>query len=139
MTNSSSSPDPSHDPALTERTIRHNVMLRATVERFGGTRSTSHRVRDLSTGGVRIDQAEGLPVGATVLITVGALQSVGATVVWVKDGSAGLKFAQPINIDDARAKAAIAPRREPDRVQFSGPVTPSAGWMPTLTDAYRKR
>jgi hypothetical protein len=35
-------------------------------------------------------------------------------VVWVSDGSAGLKFAQLINPDDARAKAAIAPR--PKRV-----------------------
>lgn len=57
-----------------------SVMLSATVERFGGGGPTKHRVRDLSSGGVRIDQADALKAGATVLISVGVFVAVGATV-----------------------------------------------------------
>jgi hypothetical protein len=111
-------------------------MLSATVERFGG-QPTKHRVRDLSAGGVRIDQAAGLSVGATVLFTVGALESVGATVVWTRDGSAGLMFVHPINPDDARAKAAIAPRAD-ERAQDATRPKPTAGWIPDLKNPYRR-
>ena len=119
-----------------ERAPRHNVMLSAVVEGFGGAAPTRHRVRDLSTGGVRIDQVVNLKVGATVLVSVGALQAVGATVVWVKDGSAGLKFAQRIDVDEARAKAAIAPRLSDGHGQKAS--TLKAGWMPELRNPYRR-
>ena len=109
-------------------------MLSAIVERFGGEEPTEHRVRDLSTIGVRIDQAAGIPVGATVLVSVGRLQAIGATVVWVKDGSAGLKFAHSIDPDDARAKAVIAPT--PTDVQPRDPIR--AGWVRDLSSPYRK-
>ena len=79
------------------------------MERFGGSEPTRHRVRDLSTSGVRIDQAIDIRSGATVLVTVGKLQAVRATVKWLKEGSAGLKFAQPVNPADTRAHTAIAP------------------------------
>lgn len=86
------------------------MFLRATVERFGSAELTEHKVRDLSQGGVLIDQAGNLRQGATVLVTVGALASVGATVAWTRDGRAGLAFAHPINPDLARARVAIAPK-----------------------------
>ena len=130
--------DDSPDDGLSARAPRHSVMLSAIVERFGGGAPTRHRVRDLSTGGVRIDQATGIPVGATVLVTVGALQSVGATVVWAKDGSAGLKFAQPINPDDARAKAAIGPRPVERGARDAIGTAPTAGWIHDLNNPYRK-
>ena len=41
-----------------------------------------------------IDQAGGLQVGATVLVTVGQLEAVDATIVWIKEGAAGVKFAK---------------------------------------------
>lgn len=123
---------------LSPRAPRHSVMLSATVERFGSARATKHRVRDLSTGGVRIDQAEALTAGATVLVTVGALEAVGATVVWVHEGSAGLKFAHPINPDDARAKTAIPSRPPAAPARTTGAAAPTAGWMPNLSNPYRK-
>jgi len=123
--------------APTARQTRASVMLSATVERFGSGAPSRHRVRDLSVGGIRIDQAAALQVGATVLISVGALQAIGATVVWIEKGSAGLRFLEPINPDDARAKAVITPRSTaaPHDVRTEGPT---AGWMPDLSNPYRK-
>lgn len=120
------------------REPRDSVMLSAIVERFGSAMPTRHRIRDLSTGGVRIDQAAGLHVGATVLVSVGVLQAVGATVVWVRDGSAGLRFLEPINPDDARAKAAIAPRPINASQRELPPQSPTAGWVRGLNNPYRK-
>src|SRR3569623_15002 len=51
-------------PAPRERLPRASVMLSATVEYFGGGAPTRHRVRDLSPGGIRIDQEGGMRVGA---------------------------------------------------------------------------
>jgi hypothetical protein len=107
-------------------------MLSATLERFGGGAPTRHRVRDLSPGGMRIDQADAIQCGATVLVTVGALQAVGATVVWVRDGSAGLRFAQPIDADAAKAKVAVAPRSVPQPPRG----VPTAGWTYDLRNPY---
>lgn len=118
------------------RAMRHSVMLGASIERFGEGKTTKHRIRDLSPGGVRIDQAAGLAVDATVLVTVGTLDSVGATVVWVKDGWAGLQFAREIDPAAARAKAAIAPRVEERTTTTKG--SPSAGWIPNLTSPYKR-
>ncbi|OWK29383.1 PilZ domain-containing protein [Sphingomonas dokdonensis] len=135
--------DRSDEPAGVEaappdRAPRHSVFLSATVEHFGKRQPSTHRVRDLSVGGVRIDHAEGFVVGATVLVTVGALESVAATIVWVKDGAAGLKFAQQIDPQAARARAAVAPA--PFRGQSRGVTAPAptAGWMPNLGSPYRR-
>lgn len=129
------SPDTPPPSEPTARAPRHSVFLSATVQRFGGTAPSKHRVRDLSIGGMRIDQAAGLKPGATVLVTVGALEAVGATVVWVRDGAAGIEFAEPIDPDAARAKAALAPRPASARTPDTGAT---AGWMPGLQNPYRR-
>lgn len=129
--------DVSAERDLDPRAPRDSVMLSALIERFGGGAPTRHRVRDLSSGGVRIDQAAALPVGATVLVTIGSLEAVGATVAWVKGEAAGLKFAAPIEPADARAKAAVAPRarQEPSP---AGLRVPTAGWIRDLNNPYRR-
>jgi hypothetical protein len=128
---SAESDDPS-SPASRDRPPRPSVLLSATVERFGGGAATKHRVRDLSPGGVRIDQAADLREGATVLVTVGALQAIGATVIWVRDGTAGLKFAHAIDPNDAKAKVAVAAR--PAAVPADN--APKAGWTHDLRNPY---
>ncbi|TPG03905.1 PilZ domain-containing protein [Sphingomonas oligophenolica] len=113
-------------------------MLSATVERFGGGAPTKHRVRDLSPGGIRIDQATELRPGATVLIWVGILEAVGATVKWVAEGCAGLAFAEEIDPEHARARASSVPRpvAATAPVQASAPA-PGAGWITDMQSPYR--
>ncbi|WP_277978797.1 PilZ domain-containing protein [Sphingomonas phyllosphaerae] len=119
---------------LQPRAERHRVMLGALIERFGHGGATRHRVRDLSTTGVRVDQAERLQRGATVLVTVGSLAAVGATVIWVEQGAAGLRFAQPIDPDDARSKTFVAKPSAPTR-QRDEPLG-KAGWLGHIRGAY---
>lgn len=121
------------------RVPRASVMLSAAVECFGGGAATKHRVRDLSPAGIRIDQATGMRVGTTVLISVGALEAVGATVRWVTDDCAGLVFAEQIDPAQARMRAAIAPGRSatPAPVRAAALVF-ATGWIAELRDPYRK-
>ncbi|WP_425275481.1 PilZ domain-containing protein [Sphingomonas faeni] len=72
------------DHAPAQREPRQSVLLSATLECFGRPGATKHRVRDLSPQGMRIEQAAGLQVGATVLVAVGQLEAVGAAIVWIK-------------------------------------------------------
>ncbi|QNE32346.1 PilZ domain-containing protein [Sphingomonas sp. NBWT7] len=129
-------PVPPADAGRMPRAPRQRVMLNAVIERFGGGPATQHRIRDLSSGGARIDQAEDLSPGATVLVSVGALAAVGATVSWVRDGTAGLQFAEQIDLEAARAKAAIAPRTRRNMPVREGP---KVGWIPNLDDPYTRR
>jgi hypothetical protein len=125
-------------PDSSDRASRDSVMLTALVESFGDVSPSKHRVRNLSSGGARIDKAGDLRAGATVLVTVGALQAVGATVAWVKDDSAGLKFAKPVDPDTARAGALVAPRSLKDRPRDLLATPPTTGWMPNVIDPYRR-
>lgn len=125
------------DHATSQREPRQSVFLSATLERFGSAETTKHRVRDLSPQGMRIDQAASLKVGATVLVAVGQLEAVGATIVWVKEGSAGLRFARTVDPDRARGKAAVRPKASvlPGQERQRGAT---AGWVADLGDPYRK-
>lgn len=102
-------PDDAAPDDLVPRAPRESVLLSASILQFGKDATTKHRVRDLSVTGVRIDQAAALQAGATVLVSVGILEAIGATVVWVRDGLAGLKFAQMIDPDAARARVVLRP------------------------------
>ena len=84
------------------RKKRESVFLTAHVRVFGGGEASTHRARNLSETGVCLDRAENLNAGQTVLIKIGLLDDVGATVVWSEQGLAGLRFALPI--DPAAAK-----------------------------------
>jgi hypothetical protein len=135
------SPDELPLPEPTERAPRANVLLKAIIEQFGGAGISAHRVRDLSRSGMRIDQADVLRQGATVLVTVGTLEAVGATVVWVADGAAGLKFATEIDPDQARARVAIAPKTDDGKGQpaLNSALSPvKAGWVQDMQSPYRR-
>lgn len=116
-------------------------MLIATLEHPGSRATTRHRVRDLAPGGMRIDNAEAMQAGTTVLAFVGALEAVEATIKWVKEGFAGLAFPEPINPEAARKKAAIPPCVDSSSakgVVFGVPSAPTAGWVEDLRNPYRK-
>lgn len=129
-------PDAAGPDGLAPRQPRQNVLLGAEICSFGGGTPSKHRVRDLSSTGARVDRAGSLKLGATVLVSVGLLEQVGATVVWVKGDSAGLKFAEAINPDAARSKAIVAPGQKAAPPQDDG--TLAAGWAAGLNSPYRK-
>jgi len=124
------------------------VLLSAEISGFTGGAPTKHRIRDLSTTGARVDRAGALKVGATVLVSVGGLEHVGATVVWVRDDFAGLQFAEAIDPDAARSKAIITPAHKPapppaptpgdSKPIGGGERRPGAGWIADLDSPYRK-
>ncbi|WP_375403540.1 PilZ domain-containing protein [uncultured Sphingomonas sp.] len=126
---------------LTERSPRKQVLLGVEIAGFGAGATTKHRIKDLSTTGARVDRAGSLKPGSTVLISVGMLAAIGATVVWVRDDAAGLRFAEPIDPDAARGRAIVAPKGAPAiAVSTASPATPvaTAGWVGTMTSPYRR-
>ena len=98
--------------ADTPRESRESVFLSATVTQFGQAAPSKHRVRNLSANGACIDQAAALKAGQTVLLEVGTLEEVGATVRWVTGDLAGLQFAHAIALTDAKARAKPAHVRQ---------------------------
>jgi len=128
------------EPAIHEsfppRKPRQQVLLGAEICGFGGGAPTKHRIKDLSASGARIDRAGALKPGATVLVSVGVLKAVGATVIWVKDDLAGLRFAEAIDPDAARSKAIIAPPAPRPATVVDRGVT--AGWIKDLNSPYRR-
>jgi hypothetical protein len=125
---------------LAPRQPRQNVLLSAEISGFGGGTPSKHRIRDLSSTGARIDRAGSLKTGSTVLVSVGLLDQVGATVIWVRGDTAGLKFAEAVDPDAARSKAIVAPpqkatlKREAPREDG----TLEGGWASDLRSPYRK-
>lgn len=106
------------DPAAKPRETRESVFLSALVTGFGQASPTTHRARNVSPNGVCVDGAATLKRGQTVVVDVGMLEAVGATVRWVDGALAGLKFAHPINIDAAKTR----PKPEHIRQGWSRPV-----------------
>jgi hypothetical protein len=119
------------------------VLLGAEISDFRGGAPTRHRVRDLSSTGARIDGAASLTEGSMVVVTLGSLIGVAATVAWVRDGDAGLSFETEIDPDSARARspAPLAPKFAPSVRTTGGGSTaaPTAGWAAQLHDPYRTK
>jgi hypothetical protein len=95
-------------------------------------------VRDLSTRGARIDNAEKMRVGETFQISIGAAQAITATVKWVRLGAAGLTFEEAIDIDEARKRVAAPPKPEASPKLKVASSQPTAGWYNQLRDPYRR-
>ena len=126
-----------HEPAA--RGHRANVMLMAKLEHPRGREPTSHPVRNLAGGGVRIENASRLQVGSTVLFSAGSLDAIEASVVWVRGDAAGLAFARPVDPELARKKGS-ATRAEQKTLRRNAVVPstpPTNGWFVKLRDAYR--
>ena len=90
--------------------MRHSVLLSATAEGFGRREISQHRVRNLSSTGACVDNGTGLRPRGTIVVTVGHLVAIGAQIVWIDQGLAGMKFNKPIQIELALAKAIVPPK-----------------------------
>lgn len=114
-------PEDASFPAARE--IRESVLLAAEVSRFGKPAVTKHRLRNLSPNGAKLDKAVALRRGETILIAVGSLPAIGATVMWVDHGEAGVKFFE--TIDPATAMSKTIVKTTPSR--RARPVKPLPG------------
>ncbi|KQN71812.1 hypothetical protein ASE90_02270 [Sphingomonas sp. Leaf67] len=115
------------DESSVERPRRHSVILNARIETHGQV--VECRVRNLSETGTCIDNLADLAAGDRVLITMGTVHHVEATVRWVDNGRAGLHF-EGVTVDIAAARR---PR---------GTVVPAsrtvAGWLDNIHSPYRR-
>jgi hypothetical protein len=82
----------------TARKARRSAFLSAVVQRLGQGGTSRHRVRSISGSGVSIGRAGEFQVGETLVVSVGHLGAVRATVRWVANGAAGLGFHKPIDV-----------------------------------------
>lgn len=106
------------------REKRNSVIVRAAVTPPGG-QPTECRVRNLSRFGACVEHAGEFQPGTTVMLHMGALHDLYAEVMWVTDRLAGLRFAEPIDLEEARKPRGIG-------------VKPKAGWIADINDAYRR-
>lgn len=108
-----------------DRAPRTSLMLMAQMLRDKGGEATLHRVSNLSSSGARISKADDLFPGDRVTLFVGAADPVPATVVWSREGLAGVQFDWAISVEQARQHRAdrkLAPA--------------GAGWMTDIRNAY---
>ena len=103
---------------------RESVMMRASVWMPGARTPTDHRIRNLSPSGACIGDPAWLKRGDHIRVTVGHVHDVDATVMWVMDGLAGIRFDHPIDLAAAR------------RTRSAGVA--QAGWMGDINDFYRR-
>lgn len=128
-------------PLLERRAPRHKVLLAAEISESRNSAPTRHRVRDISAAGARVDAADSLAKGSNVVVTLGSLRGVAATVAWAQGGDAGLSFESEINPEDARSRPANVTLARP--LNPATPVTRpaarvTAGWAAHLNDPYKK-
>ena len=112
------------DEASGTRDKRSGVIIRATIAIDGTT--VERRVRNLSRRGACIDHDGELTAGQSIGVSMGILNDLKATVMWVRPTLAGLRFDDTIDLDAARRPRAIT----------AGVQT---GWMTDIRHAYRAR
>ena len=114
-------------PPPAERPRRDSVILNARIETNDGV--VECRVRNLSETGACIDNKAALRPDDRVLVTMGTVHHVEATVRWAEGGRVGLYF--------EGAKIDIAAARRP-----RGTVAPAsrnvAGWLENMHSPYRR-
>jgi hypothetical protein len=103
---------------------RESVMMRAQVWMPGARTPTDHRIRNLSPSGACIGTPGWLKRGDPIRVTIGHVFDVDATVMWVAEGQAGIRFDRPIDMAAAR------------RSRSAGVA--AVGWMGGMNDAYRR-
>jgi hypothetical protein len=95
-------------PGAAPRPPRKNVMLAASIS--AGALSVPVRIRNLSEVGAMID-GPALPDSGTTLKLSRLALSIGATVVWSRDGRCGLRLGCPIVVDDWITGASSTPAK----------------------------
>lgn len=113
-------------PTMSQREPRTHVMLSARIWRDGWAEPSTHRLVNISTHGACVGQATSLVRDDTITVQIGSMEPVLATVAWSRQGIAGLHFAEPVDVTEAR------------RSRTGHATAVSAGWMTQINDAYRR-
>ncbi len=113
------------NPPDSDREKRSSVIVRALVTPPGGT-ANERRVRNLSRSGACLEHDGTLAVGMTVSLHMGTLQDLSGEVMWVTPRLAGLRFGEAVDLEEARKPRGTG-------------ITPRAGWIAEINDAYRRR
>ncbi|WP_052134497.1 PilZ domain-containing protein [Sphingomonas sp. 37zxx] len=97
------------DTALKSRDARLTTIF--LVGRLSdGMRDDLCRIRNISTGGMRIETLAPVDRGQPICVELKNGVTVRSEVVWTKDGSAGVRFIAPVDIAQVLAPPAKAPR-----------------------------
>jgi hypothetical protein len=81
---------------------RMMAMLRVAKLKEQGGREQLIRVRNVSAGGLMAEVGHPIQVGDTVFIELSS-QNIASTVVWIREGTAGFKFDQNIDLGELLA------------------------------------
>lgn len=113
--------------AEARRALRESVLLAADIAPMSDEPILQGRVRNVSATGALLELSAPLAVGTRVRLSFRGAQAVAATIMWAKNGRAGVAFDTPI--DPALCRRSIkAP--EPD---------PSRDWVLCLREPYRPK
>ena len=104
------------------REKRNSVIVRAIVMTPDG-KSRESRVRNLSRHGACMEHHGDLTAGMTVMLHLGSMPDLMATVRWIGERLAGLSFAEDIDLDEARKPRGVG-------------VVPRVGWIADLNNPY---
>jgi hypothetical protein len=107
---------------LTPRDARTSVIIKALVRTSRG--ESERRVRNLSTAGACLDHSGDLVDGDELSLELGTLTNLPAKVIWTRDRIAGVRFAQAIDVHEAKQSRGVH-------------VAVASGWLAELKDAYR--
>lgn len=80
-------------------------------------------VRNISTDGLQMRVYSDVRPGTKVTIELKQDDPIAATVVWSKEGSAGVKFDYPIDVDSVLSHLANEPRPRMPRIDVNQPIT----------------
>ena len=111
-------------PTEPPREKRNSVIVRALITPPGGA-SSERRVRNLSRSGACIDHDGELAAGMRIGIVMGRITDLVGEVVWAKERLAGIRFAEPVDLDEARQPRGTT-------------ASAKAGWIASINDAYRR-
>lgn len=109
----------------TPREKRNSVIVRAAVVVPGGSAPSERRIRNLSRSGACVEHDGDVREGMTLLLHMGTLTELPGEVMWVRGRLAGLRFAEAIDLEEARKPRGLK-------------AAAKAGWMADINDAYRR-
>ena len=91
-------------PRPSERRVDERLiaMLRVAKLTDSSGREQLIRVRNVSAGGLMAEVGHAVPVGEAVHVELSS-QNIASTVVWTREGTAGLKFDQTIDLGELLA------------------------------------